>query len=1632
MNTVKRFILDQLSKQHISQTEAVNLLAKLQKNEEDELTEIAVIGVASKLPMSKNSGEFWDNLVNGRLCFVPKPEDRLIFDEMILKNMAFGEYIGYTPSPENYDKLEQFQGGYITDWDKFDAGFFGIPPREARYIEPEQRVFMETAMTAIEDAGYSIPTITNSNMGVFVGKDQTNSIHYKHLTVDDQMKLSGFWSGILASRISYTFNLKGPAFIVDTACSSGLVAVHEACSALRNQECDMALAGGINLGTAGLYMQDSANKETSDEDMNIMDSVQSTDYRIRTFDKKSSGTVFSEGVVVFLLKPLKKAIKDGDHIYGVIKGSSVNNDGASNGITAPNPLAQEEVIINAWKRANVSPESISYVETHGTGTLLGDPIEVTGLSNAFSKFTDKKQFCGIGSVKTNIGHSIGAAGPANLLKVLLSMKHRMLPPSLHFEETNPYINFIDSPLYVVDKCMDWDSGEMPLRAGISAFGFSGTNCHLIVEEYKDSALLPDTTLDNVLTLSAKTETALLSLIHNYEQFLENEQNIPVGNLCYTANTGRGHYSYRIAIVFNTLKDLTEKLALLNKNDLKSMATHRIYYGKNYVVSDKRQSINEGDILTSELNRITQEAQNLVLTGSDLGENSSHLSQLCELYVKGATVDWKQLYQNGAYKRVSLPTYPFDRTHYWAEAVSAAQSILNKPDSTILHPLVHHCIVDSMKQSVYLINPELTKEWVITDHKLMGTHLLVGTAIVEMIKEACQHCFNNANIVIQDLVFMAPLLAYEGERDIHIVITHNDVNAEFSLVSRHEESTGDVWIEHSKGTVCIHDDMPPKQLSFSEIESDPALIKFNVKQTSEEEELFQNNWGGESANYFGERWNSILNFFTKENGDRDEVITEIQISDKYLSDLDHFSFHPALVDDAINVPVIRIYSGGLRLLPLSYKNLKFYRRIPSHFYSKLALTKDANTEVFTFSVSLVDMSGNLIAEVEEVTLRQIRKMNEFNKNSFYGINWMLQPVTMQKTRNVQGNILFFCDKGEYYARALAERVQHQDSQLFFVSIGKKFSQINATQFTVGEDEEDYDKLLAAIGVDNLCSVYHFSTVDFTRTDVSAERYGEELHQGLYSVVYLTRAILRTIRDSVEFVLLTDYAHEVTGEEACIKPAHAAFLAVTKSTVTEYPNLRYRCIDIDEVTDLETVLDEVLTEYPTFRVAYRNNQRFTEALTVIEQKQELVREIEIKQTGVYLITGGTGGLGLQMALDLGNKGARTICLLARKALPDRSTWQTVLLNGDPKLKTLIESILYLENLGCTVLLRYTDVSDMVQMESILSELKAAYGPINGIIHCAGIAGDGFLFNKNMNSFRDVIRPKINGTVVLDALTRGETLDFFILFSSMTSLFGGPGQSDYTAANAFLDAYAPYLRKKGVPVQTVNWPGWSEVGMAVDYQVADAVTLFRSLETEVAIQALNEIIKHDLSHVVPGKINYDILQQIGENNLPFKLSPWLKKNLDRHISRNNTQRKQVVKQTITPDDVHVIGKNDNYTTTENEVAFRYAIVLDLREIDIYESFNALGGDSIHAMELLKEINVIYPRTIDITDIFTHSSVEELAGLIDKKRGISPDQSDDMAFNVPNYELSDDDIMSMLDNVEQGNASSFDEAIKVIKSNK
>jgi 3-oxoacyl-(acyl-carrier-protein) synthase/acyl carrier protein len=423
---------------------------------------IAVIGMSGRFPGARDIHQYWENLKHGIDSIIEVPQER--FD--------VNRY--YDPNPlapiKTYCKL----GGYLEDIDKFDPLFFNISPKEAELMDPQQRLFLEEAWRALEDAGYSDRTLSNLKCGVFAGATQGDygkKLEAYQLDTSAEA-FTGLASSILAARISYFLNLTGPSIAIDTACSSSLVAIHQACQSILNDESDMALAGGVMLMlTPDLLIRTSK--------MGMI----SPSGKCRTFDQSADGTVFSEGVGVVVLKSLDRALEDRDYIYGVIRGSGLNQDGKTNGITAPSALSQTKLELDVYRRAGVNPQQISYIEAHGTGTPLGDPIEVKALKEAFQTYTPQKQFCAIGSVKTNIGHTTMAAGVASVIKVLLALQHKQIPPLLHFKKENEHINFQETPFYLNTHLQAWDAPKGMLRmSGVSAFGFSGTNCHLLIEE----------------------------------------------------------------------------------------------------------------------------------------------------------------------------------------------------------------------------------------------------------------------------------------------------------------------------------------------------------------------------------------------------------------------------------------------------------------------------------------------------------------------------------------------------------------------------------------------------------------------------------------------------------------------------------------------------------------------------------------------------------------------------------------------------------------------------------------------------------------------------------------------------------------------------------------------------------------------------------------------------------------------------------------------------------------------------------------------------------------------------------------------------------------------------------------------
>ncbi|MDF2859001.1 MAG: hypothetical protein K0Q87_4852, partial [Neobacillus sp.] len=424
--------------------------------------DVAIIGISGKFAGTNNLEEYWNNLKNGVSSITVVPGDRWNINEL------------YDPDIKEQNKTNCKWGGFLSNIDHFDSLFFNISPTEAELMDPQQRIFLENAWRALEDAGYSAKILNEIKCGVYVGVmgNDYNELLLKDQSLVNQAKaMTGNSNSILAARIAYLLNLKGPAIQLDTACSSSLVAAHLACQSLINGETDMMLAGGVSL-----YLTENSYIKMSNAGM------LSSDGKCKTFDNKADGFVPGEGVGVVVLKLLENAIRDNDHIYGVIKGSGINQDGKTNGITAPSAESQKALELEVYRKFNINPESISYVEAHGTGTKLGDPIEVQALSDAFKVYTDKLQFCGIGAVKTNIGHTSAAAGVASLIKVLLSFAHKQIPPSLNFEEENDHIGFRNTPFYVNTQLREWKSST-PRRAAVSSFGFSGTNAHLVLEEY---------------------------------------------------------------------------------------------------------------------------------------------------------------------------------------------------------------------------------------------------------------------------------------------------------------------------------------------------------------------------------------------------------------------------------------------------------------------------------------------------------------------------------------------------------------------------------------------------------------------------------------------------------------------------------------------------------------------------------------------------------------------------------------------------------------------------------------------------------------------------------------------------------------------------------------------------------------------------------------------------------------------------------------------------------------------------------------------------------------------------------------------------------------------------------------------
>jgi polyketide synthase PksL len=760
---------------------------------------IAIIGLSGRYPEAIDIDAYWRNLREGKDCIIEVPRERWDWREYFSEDRS--------QSGSHYSKW----GGFITGVDEFDPLFFNISPKEAKYIDPQERLFLQHAWMAIEDAGYTRASLQASSkqdlsgerdlpgqVGVYVGVMYSE---YQLFGAEAGMRgnrlgIAGSFASI-ANRVSYALNLHGPSLTLDTMCSSSLTAIHLACQDLKLRRTSLAIAGGVNVSIhPNKYLVLSAGQFIS------------SDGHCQSFGEGGDGYIPGEGVGVVVLKRLSEAQRDGDHIYGVIRGSALNHGGKTNGYTVPNPQAQGSVISRALAESGTDPRYISYIEAHGTGTRLGDPIEIAALSKAFNQYTKDIGFCQIGSVKSNIGHCESAAGIAGLTKILLQMRHRQIAPSLHSARLNPHIDFAKTPFVVNQELREWEAPVIDGRrvsriAGISSFGAGGSNAHLIVEEYQaaEPSAAPQSPAfaDVVILLSARTAERLRQKAHDLLEFVRPRLNgIDLVGMAYTLQVGREAMEERLGFVASSVEELAEKLEA-------------------YVAGEEDiEGAYQGQASR------TREALSLFNADADLQHTidkwiaNKKLSKLLELWVKGLEVDWSKLYGEVKPQRVSLPTYPFVKERYWIDTAAGGRVAVRDAATAVLHPLLHSNTSDLSEQRYG--STFTGTEFFLADHQVAangrgGQRTLPAVAYLEMARAAIERALpsrlESTVLELRNVVWAQPVIVTE-KKSVSISLAANDHHEiDYEIYSQE----ADQEIIHCQGRAVLSHDPAPARLDL---------------------------------------------------------------------------------------------------------------------------------------------------------------------------------------------------------------------------------------------------------------------------------------------------------------------------------------------------------------------------------------------------------------------------------------------------------------------------------------------------------------------------------------------------------------------------------------------------------------------------------------------------------------------------------------------------------------------------------------------------------------------------------------------------------------------------------------------------
>lgn len=1415
---------------------------------------IAIIGVDGRFPGAKTVEQFWQNLRDG-------VESISFFSDEDLA--AAGVPLADLNDP-NYIKA----GSVLSDIDLFDASFFGFSPREAQSMDPQHRLLLECAWGALENAGYNSEAY-EGRIGVYTGSSLSSYLRNNLLPNQEFLKRTGELQieigndkDFVPTRISYKMNLKGPSICINTACSSSLVAVHVACQGLLDEECDMAMAGGVTIQvpqTQGYWYQE--------------DGIASPDGHCRPFDAKAQGTIFGSGLGIVVLKRLQDAVEDQDHIYAVIKGSAINNDGSLKvGYTAPSVDGQAEAIAEAYAIADIDPGTITYIEAHGTATGMGDPIEVTALNQVFQAQTDKTGFCALGSVKGNFGHLNRAAGIVGLIKTTLALKHRQIPPSLHFEQQNPQVDFVRSPFYVNTELQDWQVDGTPRRAGVSSFGIGGTNAHAVLEEAPEPLpSQPSLRPWQLLVLSAKTETALDKATQNLALHLKQTPDINLADAAFTLQIGRQAFTHRRILVCQTVP---QAIASLETLDPQSVLTSSKTPKQRPVVF----------MFSGQGAQYVNMAQNLYQTEAHF---RTHVDQCTEILKPLLGLDLRDiLYPDST--QADTATEQLKQTGLTQPALFVIEYALAqlwmhwgiKPQAMIGHSIgeyVAACIagVFSLEDALALVAargqmmqdlppgsllavflPESDVRSLLTPDLSLAASNAPSISAVSGPSEAVDALENRLHE--QDIdcrrlrtshafhsQMMDPILETFTERVRAVSLNPPQIpylsNVTGTWITAAEAADPSYWAKHLRQTVLFAEgvqellqdpdrillEVGPGQTLKSLAKQQPnAIGRFilsSVRHPKEEtsDVAFQ-------LKTLGELWLAGVeidwsNLYAEERRSRLPLPT--YPFDKQKHWVEPVSQTASLSEDNIQALISKLLDLGEA--QSSDQPLTQAEKFSEQLTGLLAQAGEFSAEEMALLPKLLE------------ALAAQHQQSPSTQDWFYQMQWQPKPRQIQLPsattyQQSPGTWLIFSDRSGT-GQILSTHLERFGQQCIRVVPTDTYQALENSTWGINPNRSShFGQLLQEVARIHenkpIKGIIHLWSIDSASSDVLDNTTLDQAQVlGCGSVLHSVQALNQhSSKVTPKLWLITQNAMPVQDDQETIAVAQAPLWGLGKTLALEHPELWGGLFDASqelETAEIEALLTEILNPDDEDYLAFRKGQRYVSRLVHCPQPTQ--EGSPFTKDGTYLITGGLGALGLKVARWMVEQGARHLVLVGRKAASQKAQ----------------ATITDLRQLGATVFVAQADVVQKAELANVFKTIETSMPVLRGIIHTAGIQDDGVLLQQSWERFAQVTAPKVKGTWVLHNLSKDLPLDFFICFSSIASLLGAVGKGSYGAANTFLDVFTHYRHGLKLPSLSINWGPWADVGMATKLKSHDQALLnklgFNSIPPEIGVQVLGELL-------------------------------------------------------------------------------------------------------------------------------------------------------------------------------------------------